>query len=135
MRIIRTIAYILLALLMLLSVVAIWRPPFWRNLLYEGMSDACRDESITGAHIWMFLGASPDGASDYDAGRPYNGFEFSSHAHTVVDDKDCRFLKLLPAKGASPNLELGDGTTPLSMALYYDNQKAAKILLEAGAHQ
>lgn len=78
------------------------------------------------------MGASPDGASDYEAGSPV--LEFSSHVHTAIDDKDTRLLRLLLEKGASPNLELGDGTTPLCIAINDHNIEATKILLEAGAN-
>lgn len=134
MRKLRIIGIGLLLLSLLVAAVAILRPPFWRNILYEEMFDACRDKSIPRARIWMFLGASPDGASDYDAGRGYNGFEFSCHVHTVVDDEDTRLLRLLLARGASPDLPLGDGTTPLVSAIHDHKIEAVKILLDAGAN-
>jgi hypothetical protein len=129
MKKLRALGIGLMLLVMVVAATAIIRPPFWRNILYEGMFDACRDESITRAQIWMFLGASPDGASDYDAGRGYNGFEFGSHVNTVAYDKDCQILALLLAKGASPNLD-----SPLATAIHEHNEDAVKILLDAGAN-
>lgn len=85
----------------------------------------------------MFLGASADGASDYDAAARVSrliGSEFSSHVHTVVDDRDTRLLRLLLARGASPDLALGDGTTPLVSAIHDHKTEAVKILLDAGAN-
>lgn len=134
MRKLRAIGIGSVLLLALIAVLAIVRPPLWRNILYEGMFDACRDESISRARLWLFLGASPDGASDYEAGRGHNGFEFSCHVHTVVDDGDTRLLRLLLARGASPDLPLGDGTTPLVSAIHDHKVEAVKILLDAGAN-
>jgi hypothetical protein len=134
MRKLRTIGIIALLIVLLVTWLAVTRPPSWRAILYNEMFDACRDESILRARIWMFLGASPDGASDYEvAGGGRVGFEFSSHVHTVVHDRDTRLLRLLLSRGASPDLALGDGTTPLSMAIHNHKAEAVKILLAAGA--
>ncbi|MCW1926500.1 ankyrin repeat domain-containing protein [Luteolibacter arcticus] len=113
------------------TVMAIRRPPEWRSILYEEMFDACRDDSMVRARIWLLLGASPDGASDYNSGP--HGTEFSSHVHTAATRKNCRLLRFLLDKGASPNLEWGDGSTPMTFAIHERNGPAVKLLLAAGA--
>ena len=134
MRKLRTIGLVFLSVVLLVAILAVTRPPTWRAILYEGMFDACRDGSVTRARIWMFLGASPDGAADYDAGGSGRiGLEFSSHVHAVIDDNDTRLLRLLLARGASPDLALGDGTTPLVIAIHEHKIDAVRILLDSGA--
>lgn len=124
----------LLVFALLMGMAVISKTPVWRSVLYDGMFDACRDGSLTRVRIWWLLGASPDGASDYEAGRGHNGFEFSSHIHTAAMNSDCRLLRFLISKRASPDLELGDGTSPLSMAVDGHKVEAMRILLEAGAN-
>lgn len=124
-----------LVLGLLVTVLAITRPPSWRAILYDEMFDACRDDSFLRARMWMFLGASPDGASDYEAaGSGRIGSEFGSHVHVVVYNKGTRLLRLLISRGANPDLQLGDGATPLSMAVHEHRVEVVKVLLEAGAN-
>lgn len=134
MRKLRAIGIVALLLGLLATVLAITRPPSWRAILYEGMHEACSNGSLSRARMWMFLGASPDGASDYEAAGGGVGFEFGSHVHCAVYDKNTRLLRLLIARGAAPDLQLGDGMTPLSMAVNEHKAEAVKILLEAGAN-
>lgn len=42
---------LLLLLLSLLGLTAVTRPRAWRSELYEGMFDACRDQSLIRARI------------------------------------------------------------------------------------
>ena len=130
----RILAGSLLAFALLVGLAVLSRFSPGRAALYDGMFDACRDDSLVGARIWLLLGASPDGASDYEAGAGHNGFEFSSHVHTAVTHADCGLLRFLLSRGASPNLQLGDGTTPLSMAVDEHKVEATRMLLAAGAN-
>lgn len=116
---------------MYFTVAAISRPPEWRSILYEEMFDACRDDSLVRARLWLLLGASPDGASDYAAGP--HGTEFGSHVDVAVIHRNDRLLRLLLEKGASPDLVSGDGGTALSLAINEHNPEAVKLLLAAGA--
>jgi len=130
----RILIGLLLTFAMLIGFFAITRPPAWRGLLYNGMFDACRDDSLIRTRIWLFLGASPDGASDYTVSVRYVGSEFMSHVHLAVSHPNCRVLRLLLSKGASPDLKLGDLTTPLALAIGDHRVEATKMLLEAGAN-
>lgn len=114
------------------TVAAISRPPEWRSILYEEMFDACRDGSLVRARLWLLLGASPDGASDYAAGP--HGAEFGSHVEVAVMNRNDRLLRLLLEKGASPDLVSGEGGTALSSAIHDHNTEAVKLLLAAGAN-
>lgn len=134
MRKIRFIGICLLLLIGLVAALAITRPPSWRAVLYEELFDACRDASIARARMWLFLGASPDGESDYGAaGSGRIGLEFSPPIAAALYCKDTRLLSLLLSKGASPNLGWSDAG-PLSTAVNEHNLDAVKILLDAGAN-
>lgn len=122
----------ILLLSMYFTVAAISRPPEWRSILYEEMFDACRDDSLVRARLWLLLGASPDGASDYAAGP--HGWEFGSHVDVAATHRDCRVLRLLLEKGASPDLASGDGSTALSSSIHHHHTEAVKLLLAAGAN-
>jgi len=127
----RGILVTLLLLLANLVAVSYFRPPEWRGILYEEMFDACRDNSLARARLWLLLGASPDGASDYEAAPKW--MEFGSHVDLAAMHKDCRLLRLLLEKGADPSLGCGDGSTPMTSAINEHNSCAVKLLLEAGA--
>jgi hypothetical protein len=114
------------------AVVAVGRPPEWRSILYEEMFDSCRDDSLIRARLWLLLGASPDGASDYVAGP--HGMEFGSHVHVATSNGNCRLLRLLLEKGASPDLESEDGTNALIIAIHDHRSDLVKVLLEAGVN-
>jgi hypothetical protein len=127
----KAIAVSILLLLAHLAAVSFLRPPEWRGILYEEMFDACRDDSLVRARLWLLLGASPDGASDYAAGP--HGTEFTSHVDVAATHQNCRLLRLLLDRGAAPNLELGDGSTAMTSAIHEHNAGAVKLLLAAGA--
>jgi ankyrin repeat protein len=134
MRKVRVIGICLLLLIGLVAALAITRPPSWRAILYEELFDACRDASTARARIWLLLGASPDGESDYEAaGSGRIGLEFSPPIAAALYCNDTRLLSLLLTKGASPNLGWSD-SGPLSTAVHEHNLDAVKILLHAGAN-
>ena len=134
MRKVRVIGICLLVIIGLVAVLAITRPPSWRAILYEELFDACRDASTSRARMWLLLGASPDGESDYEAaGSGRIGLEFSPPIAAALYCKDTRLVSLLLSKGASPNLGWSDAD-PLSTAVNEHNLDAVKILLKAGAN-
>lgn len=49
-------------------------------------------------------------------------------------NRNDRLLRLLLEKGASPDLESGEGGTALSSAIHDHNTEAVKLLLAAGAN-
>jgi len=124
----------LFLLFLLIVTIPISRPSFWRAALYLNMFDACGEGNIQWVKIWLFLGASPDGWSDYKAASGYIYPEFTSHVSTVVLKKNSQLLELLLAKGASPNLREGDGTLPLQFAIDDHKADAVRMLLNAGAN-
>lgn len=109
---------------------AVGRPPGWRSLLYEETFDACRDGNIARVRVWLWLGASPDGGSDYAAGPPVT--EFRSHVDLVADKGNHRLLQLLLEEGGDPNLGSYD-STPLSNAVHNHDAESVKLLLAHGA--
>ena len=106
------------------------RPPAWRSALYDETFDACRDGSMARVRIMLWLGASPDGLSDYEAGTP--GMEFSSHVNVAAMKGNHGVLQYLLEKGANPNLGCSD-MSPLITAVHNHDAESVKLLLAHGA--
>jgi hypothetical protein len=103
-------------------------PHPYHAFLYEAMSQACRGDHFLTVRFLIGIGASPDGASDYDDGRPYNGFEFGSHVELTVSCHNLRILRYLISKGAKADTE------SLSTAINERQAEAVRTLLDAGAN-
>lgn len=109
------------------------RSPIVRGILYENMRTAVKSNNYKKVKLLLFLGADPDGDSDYKILIDNQGLEFSSHLLTAVSMKDNEMLKLLLKSKPDINLVESDETTALRSAISLHNIDAVRLLLEAGA--
>jgi hypothetical protein len=100
-----------------------------RGYLYNAMFSASRDNDYLAVRCLVAMGASPDGASDYES--RYVGTEFTSHVECATASHNWRILRYLLSNGANPNLDSEGGA--LTTAIHDRQPEAVRLLLAAGA--